>query len=666
MAGNINKTPLYLFLVAVVLRILRLACHVSSPYFAAPFLDTLYNYEWALRLAHGDWVSGNEVFFRAPLYPYFLGVIFFAVGPDFFIPLAIQHILGALGAVGNYFLFRKMFSERAGIVAGLLFAIYPAFIFFEGELLDIWIQVSIYPWILLSALRLKEEPGAGRGLVFGALCGLSAVGRPTIVVILPFLFACLLGEAIRQHQTRRMVASFLAAVAGFFILVAPVTLRNWVVAKDPVMIATYGGINFYIGNGPNADGFTASTPKRFYFSGAGPYRDSVDSFAIEEASLRMGHPVKASEASSYWFDEGLRAIADDPARWVGLMAKKSTLFWSGLELRNNQDLEFALQFDPILRPPYFVLNFRVLAPLALLGLGIAWTRRRSFALLLVTVFVALYFGSLILFFINTRYRLPIIPLLLGFSAYTIVTVAEQMRAADKRALLCELIGLAAAAVFVNVNWWKVPAHQPSLDYWTVGNAYREKGQYDKAEDAYEKSLSYDESNWEAWETLGENFFAQREIAKAVGAFKTALSIYPNDLRARNNLGVCYEESGKLEEARREYLAVVEQEPRHELAWVNLGDTELKMGNADAATMAYDKALEINSSNLLAHWGALRAALQKNDRAKAVEHYEFLIQNATGELQSAVASLRPKIFSLPESHDSRSQDKPTTSAERLKQ
>ena len=40
--------------------------------------------EWARRIAGGDWI-GSEVFYQAPLYPYFLGVIYAIAGRDLLI-----------------------------------------------------------------------------------------------------------------------------------------------------------------------------------------------------------------------------------------------------------------------------------------------------------------------------------------------------------------------------------------------------------------------------------------------------------------------------------------------------------------------------------------------------------------------------------------------------
>lgn len=49
---------------------------------------------WARRLAAGDWL-GQEVFYQAPLYPYFLGVLYFIGGTSLTWVRGVQIVLGA-------------------------------------------------------------------------------------------------------------------------------------------------------------------------------------------------------------------------------------------------------------------------------------------------------------------------------------------------------------------------------------------------------------------------------------------------------------------------------------------------------------------------------------------------------------------------------------------
>src|SRR5438128_4658577 len=51
--------------------------------------------EWAQRIAAGDWI-GQDVFYQAPLYPYFLGVLQVVLGHHLWLIRLTQIALGAL------------------------------------------------------------------------------------------------------------------------------------------------------------------------------------------------------------------------------------------------------------------------------------------------------------------------------------------------------------------------------------------------------------------------------------------------------------------------------------------------------------------------------------------------------------------------------------------
>ena len=53
--------------------------------------------QWARRLAAGDWI-GTDVFYQAPLYPYFLGVVYAVAGADPGTARLVQAALGAASA----------------------------------------------------------------------------------------------------------------------------------------------------------------------------------------------------------------------------------------------------------------------------------------------------------------------------------------------------------------------------------------------------------------------------------------------------------------------------------------------------------------------------------------------------------------------------------------
>ena len=87
--------------------------------------------EWARRIAEGEWL-GTDVFYQAPLYPYFLGAIYALLGRDLFVVRVCQAIVGALSCATLSMAAERLFSRRAGLIAGLGLALYAPAIFFDA------------------------------------------------------------------------------------------------------------------------------------------------------------------------------------------------------------------------------------------------------------------------------------------------------------------------------------------------------------------------------------------------------------------------------------------------------------------------------------------------------------------------------------------------------
>ncbi len=67
-----GRWALAIFAVALAVRLLHLWQMAATPYFSVLMGDARGYDAWAQRLAGGDWI-GTDVFYQAPLYPYFLG-----------------------------------------------------------------------------------------------------------------------------------------------------------------------------------------------------------------------------------------------------------------------------------------------------------------------------------------------------------------------------------------------------------------------------------------------------------------------------------------------------------------------------------------------------------------------------------------------------------------
>jgi len=74
------------------------------------------------------------------------------------------------------------------------------------------------------------------------------------------IFAVYIGPLLAWEtllEGRYFTVEALLFAAGLVLPIIPVTLHNALVGHDFVPIASQGGVNFYIGNNPVADGYTA-------------------------------------------------------------------------------------------------------------------------------------------------------------------------------------------------------------------------------------------------------------------------------------------------------------------------------------------------------------------------------------------------------------------------
>jgi hypothetical protein len=91
---------------------------------------------------------------------------------------------------------------------------------------------------LLAAYRLVETPSAGRALVLGAVTALAALTRGEALLLLPLVLIPLIW---RHGWQAAGVRPAVVALVAFAVVLAPWTVRNWIVFDRPVAIATNSG-----------------------------------------------------------------------------------------------------------------------------------------------------------------------------------------------------------------------------------------------------------------------------------------------------------------------------------------------------------------------------------------------------------------------------------------
>ena len=424
----------------------------ASPLGQALILDEKVHHEWASRFAAGepwsvDRATGEPLpYFRAPLYIWWLGTLYRVFGIDAGLaPRLVQAVLGALACGGLFLLGRRLFGAPTAWIAGLAMALHWALVFYDGELLITSPIVLLDVLLLLALVQAGEDRRARWWALAGLVLGLSGVARPDVLVFAPAALLWLLW--LERAERRRALISAAALVLGTLAPILPVTARNWIAGHDRVLIASQGGVNFYIGNNPHSDGITAVVP----FTSPDWWEGYDQTHAMVAADL--GRKPLESEVSQWFFARGKEFWRDQPEKALRLTLKKLRALLNRQEWANNKCLYTVVdEFTPT--TGWLPVGFWIVGPLGLFGLALSFRdARRLFPL---WGFVLTYAAGITAFFVTARFRLPLLPALILLGAHAALWLVERARRRELAPLAVSLPAL--ALLFTFVNW--IPGRGP--------------------------------------------------------------------------------------------------------------------------------------------------------------------------------------------------------------
>jgi anaphase-promoting complex subunit 8 len=136
----------------------------------------------------------------------------------------------------------------------------------------------------------------------------------------------------------------------------------------------------------------------------------------------------------------------------------------------------------------------------------------------------------------------------------------------------------------------------------AGNYYSLKQMRAKAVECFHQAVELDPSFTSAWTLLGHEYVEWKQTAHAMEAYRKAAAASANDYRAWYGLGQTYELLHMYLFAAYYYRKAVSLRPYDPRMWTALGTALLEMGNPtnhDAAVMAFERALEYDTSDAIA-------------------------------------------------------------------
>lgn len=611
------RTGVAIFLVALIVRLVHLRQMKDTLLFSVLMGDSKGYDDWARRIAAGDWIGG-EVFYQAPLYPYFLAVVYAIAGHDLFVVRLIQALLGALACVALGYAAARLVSRSAGLVAGLMLALYAPAIFFDGL-----IQKSILDIVLVClALAVIGSIVAGRDdrrswVLLGLILGALILTRENAIV----WAACLLAWAVIRPRTEssQMVPAALVFV-GLAVVLAPVATRNYAVGGGFHLTTSQLGTNLFIGNNPEADGSYVSLR-----AGRGsPEYERVD--ATELAEQATGRRLTPGEVSSYWTDRALTFIREQPAEWMALMLRKIRLLASATETIDTESLESHAEHSTVLAAAAVVWHFGILIPLAAIGAVMLWPRRRRIGVIYAMLIA--YAASVVAFFVVARYRYPLVPLLIIFGAAGVTGLRTFAAIASRRRLV--ITGIAAAVITVIAFWpLHTAASQRAITENNLGAALQEAGRTDEAIDRYRRALDLDAGYTPALNNLGTALRTAGRTGEAIDVYERALMRQPDAPGLHYNLANAMMSQGRTSDAIDHFRQALALNPRLVEARTNLGLALEAEGRLDEAIGEWRQVLALDDESAPAHSNLGNALISRGAMSEGIDHLRRAIELAPG-------------------------------------
>ena len=574
----------------------------------ATTMDTGAYMDLAKRVIAGDWGLGPGLYYLSPLYIYFLALIDGASGSLTAVRV-VQILFGTLSVGLIFATAREWFGERPAWIAAGLAALTGLFSFYEAVLLQASLDAALTASVLYCLTMALTRGGPRWYVLTGAMFGVQALNRPNVLVSALAVGLLLL--------LLRRVKPTLWLTVGLLASLAPVALRNVIVAGDWSLLSSQGGLNFYIGNNPLATGLYRPVP------GVAPTVEGQRSDTRKVAEAALHRTLTDGEVSAYFSQLAWTWIGQHPGTWLRLFVRKVNL------LLNAQHSPLPLSYPFYAYDAKTLLRFLVvgpwlLAPLGLVGLALGvWTvpAGRRVDYLVWLIFVPAYALAVVVFFVAERYRLP---LLVPYAIGAGVAVDALLRSAQARPVpVRPLLSVCGAVVVLGtvVNWplGIQDGDGRAEERVHMAENLAELGRVDEAEHWMALALPTDTDPGMAHYRVGLQYVNASDWGPAITHLTAALTIRPGEPHAEFALGEALADSGRVADAIPHLQRAVDAGTDIDLAGYDLAVAYMETGNLAGAAKAL-RAVTPPSTATASVWLDLGKLAMKVDAPDVAERF----------------------------------------------
>jgi tetratricopeptide (TPR) repeat protein/4-amino-4-deoxy-L-arabinose transferase-like glycosyltransferase len=634
-------------IIGMILRGAYLYGYSGDPEWHAPALDAAFHDYWANALATGDWSAprffphpeiDSNPYFRPPGYAYFLAIIYWIMGRDMLWPRIAQGILGLVNICLGYRLGLTFLGRvPARVVAAGLSTSWPV-IYHECELLAPTLIVFLLLCLLIVTHHALSRATSWGSFAVGVLVGLLSLALPNALVFAPIAWIAIWWLFRTSGDSWRRLILLGLLPLGVTATILPATLRNLRVGQDFVLLTANGGVNLYIGNNEESDGFTPRIPLLGEVAGLQGWT-CFDQPAIVRGVERVtGSHLKASGVSAFFAKKAWEFVVANPLLTLRRIVFKAALFLGPLEVANDRELELVRADSAVLR---WLPGWSFWFSLALLGAG-CWllVARRSAApghilgIRMSVVVIAALFASYLPFFVAGRYRVPLFALLALFAGVYVQWLVGSIKA--------KKIVPASASLLVWVCIYGLTSlsvthyrPDPSNHHFQKGDAFRMIGDDVSAIREYRRALALAENRVPmVHNNLGASLLQRGDTEEALRHLKEAVRMAPSYAQARYNLALALAASGSDQSAIAELVRVVALDPSHAAGWLRLGALRLRLGDSRGAVEALRVSFKLAAEGTTKYLLAI-ALLDVGEVAPAKRLLEELVAESPSQADARV-------------------------------
>jgi tetratricopeptide (TPR) repeat protein len=638
-----------IFFLALCVRYFYLYESSANPTFEAPISDPMTYHRLAQQLAEGKDMTG-EFFWQPLFYPLFLAVVYYFSDLSIVCAKSVQVILGGFTCILTYFLAKRIFGRRAGILAAVIVSLYGPLIFFETELLAAgWASFWSLVLILLF-LKARDTKGLLACFLLGVCGAMSIITRPTF---LPFFTAGCLWLVFTLYRASMSKQFFVlrpaAIVVGFALIAVPVAYQCYHLTGHFGILPSSGGLNLYIGNNPDAAETTIIRP-------------GADWEELTNLPVLYGMGEDRWVRQRFFHQKVREYILSRPVDFAKGLVRKTLQFFSPREIPRNVDIYLFRRWSGLLtflmwKIGRFGFPFGLLLPLTIVGLFFRWRQIP----VPVILFIFFYTASIVLVFISARYRIPMVPVMCCLAAGGIAAISKMIRLHQSKRLAVTtgcVFGIALLSSFAGpfpeekVNYvaelhYGLGYHalqsgkfdqavghcetairlNPDFAeaYNNLGLALVELGESEEAISCFEKTLQLKPKYIKAYSNMARAFMKQGNPSAAIERLEEALTLAPMSVKLLNNLGAALAELGNLDEAIEQYSKVLRIKPDDTEARYSMANLLAEQGKLEDALAEYSMIVQINPNHAEAHYKLATYLARQGKFDEAIRHFSEVLR-----------------------------------------